>query len=109
VSPFEEKEPEKSFIRNLSPEKNLFASRYTYPPTLGSLPPSTIASRLAQAVTAPSRAFRREGDLSLLAPQDPDWQHVLASRWLADVYLLALALTMVRGSSPSIARFPRLP
>ena len=63
-------------------------SQPTYP---GSQPPSLIAARLAEATGMRWHAFWAD-DLSLLDPGCVDWRHVLGSRQLTDVYLLALAV-----------------
>lgn len=57
----------------------------------GSQPPSAIAARLAEAVESPWHAFWPD-ELSLLERGCLDWRHVLGSRQLTDVYLLALAV-----------------
>ncbi len=63
-------------------------SQPAYP---GSRPPAAIASRLADAAGTPWHAFWPD-DRSLLDPGCIDWRHVLGSRQLTDVYLLALAV-----------------
>ena len=63
-------------------------SQPAYP---GSQPPGAIASRLAEATGTRWHEFWPD-DLSLLEPRCVDWQHVLGSRQLTDVYLLALAV-----------------
>ena len=63
-------------------------SQPTYP---GSQPPGAIVARLTEAAGTPWHAFWPD-DLSLLEPRCVDWHHVLGSRQLTDVYLLALAV-----------------
>ena len=63
-------------------------SQPAYP---GAQPPATIAARLAEAAGTPWHEFWPD-DLSLLEPRCVDWQHVLGSRQVTDVYLLALAV-----------------
>lgn len=63
-------------------------SQPAYP---GSQPPSLVAARLAEAVGTRWHAFWPD-DLSLLDPGCVHWSHVLGSRQLTDVYLLALAV-----------------
>jgi toxin-antitoxin system PIN domain toxin len=57
----------------------------------GSQPPAAIAARLSEAVAAPWHAFWPD-EVSLLEPRCLEWRHVLGSRQLTDVYLLALAV-----------------
>ena len=63
-------------------------SQPVYP---GSQPPAVIAARLAEATATQWHEFWPD-DLSLLAAGCVDWRHVLGSRQLTDVYLLALAV-----------------
>jgi len=63
-------------------------SQPAYP---GSQPPTTIASRLSAAASTQWHEFWPD-DLSLLEPHCVNWRHVLGSRQLTDVYLLALAV-----------------
>jgi len=63
-------------------------SQPVYP---GSQPPASIAIRLAEAAGTPWHEFWPD-DLSLLEAGSVHWQHVLGSRQLTDVYLLALAV-----------------
>jgi toxin-antitoxin system PIN domain toxin len=63
-------------------------SQPAYP---GSQPPAVIAARLAEAASTQWHAFWSD-DLSLLEPRCVDWRHVLGSRQVTDVYLLALAV-----------------
>ena len=63
-------------------------SQPTYP---GSQPPAAIAARLMEAAQTPWHDFWPD-DLSLLEPHCLDWRHVLGSRQLTDIYLLALAV-----------------
>ena len=63
-------------------------SQPSYP---GSQPPAVIAARLAEATSTQWHAFWSD-DLSLLDAGCVDWHHVLGSRQLTDVYLLALAV-----------------
>ena len=63
-------------------------SQPSYP---GSQPPAVIAARLAEAAETPWHAFWPD-DLSLLEPRRARWRHILGSRQLTDVYLLALAV-----------------
>jgi len=63
-------------------------SQPAYP---GAQPPAAIASRLTEATGTQWHAFWPD-DLSLLEPSFVDWRHVLGSRQLTDVYLLALAV-----------------
>jgi uncharacterized protein len=57
----------------------------------GSQPPSLIAARLAEAAGTQWHEFWPD-DLSLLDVGRLDWRHVLGSRQLTDLYLLALAV-----------------
>ena len=43
-------------------------------------------------------------DLSLLEPQSVAWQHLLSSRQLTDVYLLALAVRRGVGDPPQVSQ-----
>ena len=63
-------------------------SQPAYP---GAQPPAAIAARLAEAARTRWHEFWPD-DLSLLEPRCVDWQHVLGSRQLTDVYLLALVV-----------------
>ena len=63
-------------------------SQPAYP---GAQPPGAIAARLADAAGTRWHAFWPD-DLSLLESGCVDWRHVLGSRQLTDVYLLALAV-----------------
>jgi toxin-antitoxin system PIN domain toxin len=63
-------------------------SQSAYP---GAQPPAAIAARLAEAAATHWHSFWHD-DLSLLEPRHLDWRHVLGSRQLTDVYLLALAV-----------------
>jgi len=63
-------------------------SQPTYP---GAQPPAAIAARLAEAAGTSWHEFWPD-DLSLVEPRCVDWRHVLGSRQLTDVYLLALAV-----------------
>lgn len=63
-------------------------SQPAYP---GAQPPAAIAARLAEATGTRWHEFWPD-ELSLLEPRCVDWQHVLGSRQLTDVYLLALAV-----------------
>lgn len=63
-------------------------SQPAYP---GSQPPAAIAERLAEAAAKQWHAFWPD-DLSLLDKECVNWRHVLGSRQLTDVYLLALAV-----------------
>jgi toxin-antitoxin system PIN domain toxin len=56
-----------------------------------SQPPAAVAQRLAQALAAGRHEFWPDS-LSLLEPKRVGWQHVLGSRQVTDVYLLALAV-----------------
>jgi toxin-antitoxin system PIN domain toxin len=63
-------------------------SQPAYP---GSLPPAAIAARLTEAAATQWHVFWPD-DLSLLGKDRVDWRHVLGSRQLTDIYLLALAV-----------------
>ncbi|MGB0712281.1 MAG: TA system VapC family ribonuclease toxin [Gammaproteobacteria bacterium] len=63
-------------------------SQSAYP---GAQAPAEIAQRLRHASETPWHAFWPD-DLSLLARDTLDWNHVLGSRQLTDLYLLALAV-----------------
>ncbi len=63
-------------------------SQPAYP---GAQPPAAIAARLAEASGTRWHEFWPD-DLSLVEPRCVDWQHVLSSRQLTDIYLLALAV-----------------
>jgi len=63
-------------------------SQPAYP---GTQPPGVVAARLAEATATRWHEFWSD-DLSLLEPGFVNWQHVLGSRQLTDVYLLALAV-----------------
>jgi len=63
-------------------------SQPAYP---GAQPPAVITARLAEAAGTRWHEFWPD-DLSLLEPRCVDWQHVLGSRQVTDVYLLALAV-----------------
>jgi uncharacterized protein len=63
-------------------------SQPAYP---GSQPPAVVAARLGEATEAPWHTFWPD-DLSLLDAEWVDWRHVLGSRQLTDIYLLALAV-----------------
>ena len=54
-------------------------------------PPARVAGRLAAATADPSHAFWPD-DLSLLDAGRLQWDRVLSSRHITDVYLLALAV-----------------
>ena len=54
-------------------------------------PPARVAERLAAATADRSHAFWPDS-LSLLEPQRLRWEHVLSTRHITDVYLLALAV-----------------
>lgn len=54
--------------------------------------PREVASRLAEAVADPSHAFWPDS-LSLLDAAHVSWDHVLGTRQITDVYLLALAVS----------------
>lgn len=56
------------------------------------LPAGLVAERLAEAAARPFHAFWPD-DLSLVAPGHFDWNRVLGSRQVTDVYLLALAVS----------------
>ncbi len=53
--------------------------------------PARVAERLAAATADRSHAFWPDS-LSLLEPQRLRWEHVLSTRHITDVYLLALAV-----------------
>lgn len=55
------------------------------------LPPASIAERLTEAVGSGWHAFW-PGEVSLLESGTVDWQKILGSRQITDVYLLALAV-----------------
>jgi predicted nucleic acid-binding protein len=57
----------------------------------GAQPAARIAARLTEATETRWHAFWRD-DVSLLEPGIVDWNRVLASRQVTDVYLLALAV-----------------
>jgi len=63
-------------------------SQPSYP---GALPPAAVAERLAAATTTDWHDFWPDS-LSLL-DGGVDWRHVLGSRQVTDVYLLALAVS----------------
>jgi toxin-antitoxin system PIN domain toxin len=63
-------------------------SQPAYP---GAETPADIARRLRDATDTRWHAFWSD-DLSLVAAQTLDWRHVLGSRQLTDLYLLALAV-----------------
>jgi uncharacterized protein len=63
-------------------------SQPAYP---GAQPPAAITARLMEAAGTRWHEFWPD-DLSLLEPGCVDWRHVLGSRQLTDVYLLALAV-----------------
>ncbi|MCB1743207.1 MAG: hypothetical protein KDK91_22715 [Gammaproteobacteria bacterium] len=63
-------------------------SQRAYP---GSEPPATIAARLAEAAGTRWHAFWAD-DLSLLERGCVQWRHVMSSRQLTDVHLLARAV-----------------
>ncbi len=54
--------------------------------------PREVAARLAEAVADPSHAFWPDS-LSLLDGARVSWDHVLGTRQITDVYLLALAVS----------------
>lgn len=60
-------------------------------PTRGGEPPAAIARHLRSATETEWHAFWPD-DLSLIEPRTLDWRHVLGSRQLTDLYLLALAV-----------------
>jgi toxin-antitoxin system PIN domain toxin len=62
-------------------------SQPAYP---GAEPPAAVAARLREATETQWHAFWPD-TLSLVAPATLDWRHVLGSRQLTDLYLLALA------------------
>lgn len=61
------------------------------PAYAGSELPAAIAARLREATDTQWHAFCPD-TLSLVAPGTLDWRHVLGSRQLTDVYLLAIAV-----------------
>ena len=61
------------------------------PGYMNPLPPAAVAARLAEATRASWHAFWPDG-VSLLAAEVVDWNAVLGSRQVTDVYLLALAV-----------------
>jgi len=70
-------------------------------------PPARVAARLAAATADASHAFWPDA-VSLLEPGRLRWDHVLGSRQITDVYLLALAVqhqgtfvTLDRSISPA--------
>ena len=70
-------------------------------------PPARVAERLAAATADPSHVFWPDA-ISLLEPGRLRWDHVLGSRQITDVYLLALAVqhqgrfvTLDRSISPA--------
>lgn len=63
-------------------------SQRAYP---GALPAAAVAARLKAATNTPWHAFWPDS-LSLLTDDVLDWNGVLASRHVTDLYLLALAL-----------------
>jgi len=63
-------------------------SQPAYP---GALPPAAIADRLAEATATEWHRFWPDS-ISLLDEGQVAWSHILGSRQLTDVYLLALAL-----------------
>ena len=63
-------------------------SQQAYPATL---PPATVARRLAEATATQWHAFWPDS-VSLLGSKSVSWDKVLGSRQVADVYLLALAV-----------------
>jgi len=63
-------------------------SQPSYP---GTLPPAAVAERLAAATTTDWHDFWPDS-LSLL-DGGVDWRHVLGSRQVTDIYLLALAVS----------------
>lgn len=60
------------------------------PGYLNRQPPREVATRLAQAVGDPAHEFWPDS-LSLLGGARVSWDHVLGTRQITDVYLLALA------------------
>lgn len=64
-------------------------SQPAYP---GALPPAVVAERLAAATATGWHVFWPDS-LSLLDGGGVDWRHVLGSRQVTDVYLLALAVS----------------
>ncbi len=63
-------------------------SQPAYP---GSLPPAAVAERLIEATTTPWHEFWPDS-ISLLDERILNWDTVLTSRQVTDVYLLALAV-----------------
>jgi toxin-antitoxin system PIN domain toxin len=63
-------------------------SQPAYP---GAEPPAIVAARLREATETRWHAFWPD-TVSLVAPGTLEWRHVLGSRQLTDVYLLALAV-----------------
>lgn len=63
-------------------------SQPAYP---GPLPVAEVAARLAEATATPQHSFWPD-DFSLLERGAIEWSHVLGSRQVTDVYLLALAV-----------------
>jgi toxin-antitoxin system PIN domain toxin len=63
-------------------------SQPTYP---GALPPAAVAKRLMIATATDWHAFWPDS-ISLLEERLVDWSHILGSRQVTDVYLLALAV-----------------
>jgi len=63
-------------------------SQSSYP---GYEPPAQIASRIQMATGTSWHEFWPD-DISLFEPERIEWRHVLGSRQLTDVYLLALAV-----------------
>jgi hypothetical protein len=63
-------------------------SQPAYP---GAAPPAVIVARLREATDTQWHAFWPDA-VSLVAPGTLEWRHVLGSRQLTDVYLLALAV-----------------
>jgi len=61
------------------------------PTYAGSQPPAAIAARLVEATGTQWHEFWSD-DFSILEPGCLDWNRVLGSRQLTDVYLLALAV-----------------
>ena len=56
-----------------------------------SQPPGAVAARLAHALSGERHEFWPDS-LSVLAPRQLAWEHVLGSRQVTDAYLLALAV-----------------
>lgn len=63
----------------------------SHPGYPGALPAAQVAERLTEATTDPEHAFW-PADISLMTPDILEWSHVLGSRQITDVYLLALAV-----------------